>query len=648
MNKSDNNVISDKFLEKYRNRQPKWGFGDLSYITYKRSYAREIEGENRTEEFCETLQRVINGAQKIGADYTKEEAERFFKYCWNLKCSLSGRMLWQLGTTAIDRLGMNSLLSCWFVIMDNIDAQLFLFENLMLGGGVGFSVKRESIYEYPKIKSGVSIQIKNEKDADFIVPDSREGWIKLLNNVLKSYFYTGESFTYSTILIRGYGEKIKTFGGTASGAGILIEGITDICKIFDKRIGKKLRSIDVLDINNIIGKIVVSGNVRRSAEIALGDVDDSLFLQAKRWDKGNIPNWRAMSNNSIYCNDIEHLNELFWDGYLGNGEPYGLVNMKLSKTYGRLKDKMKDNCEGTNPCAEILLSNWECCNLSEIFLNNVDSKEELFDIIKLLYKTQKAICNGKYLWKKTEEVVHKNNRIGISITGICQSILKLEWLNDAYDEIRKYDKEYSKLKNWNESIRLTTVKPSGTLSLLSGSSSGIHPAYSEYYYRTVRLSSSDNLVKLCRDLGYKMDYQENFDGTIDRNIMVIYFPIHVRGAIYAKDMTSIQQLELVKRLQTEWSDNSVSVTIYYKKEELPEIKEWLKKNYKDSVKTISFLLHSEHGFKQAVLQEIDKEEYEKSIKSLKKIEFKENDFGKIKDLQDCDNGSCGLNDILVS
>ena len=185
-----------------------------------------------------------------------------------------------------------------------------------------------------------------------------------------------------------------------------------------------------------------------------------------------------------------------------------------------------------------------------------------------------------------------------------------------------------------------------TLSLLSGSTPGVHSAYSEYYYRTVRMASSDPMVEYCKKRGYKFEFEENYDGTVNRDTVVVYFPIHIEDTIYAKDMTAIKQLELVKQIQTEWSDNSVSVTVYYKKEELEEIKQWLKDNYKDSLKTVSFLLHQDHGFKQAVYQDITKEEYERAIKRLKVYEpIKVDAFER--DIQDCDSGSCGVNDILV-
>ena len=613
------------------------------------TYARPVVGEDRTEEWAETVERCIRGAQKIGARYTKEEAERLFDHVFNLRCNFAGRALWQLGTPTVDKLGVNSLINCFFTNIKEYKDFLFLFENSMLGGGVGFSIKREDVHEFPRVKSDVVITHKNTKDADFIVPDSREGWSELLRKVFKSYFETGKSFSYSTILIRGAGEKITTFGGVASGPQILIEGVENISKVLGERGGKKIRSIDALDICNILGKIVVSGNVRRSAEIALGDVDDVAFLKAKRWDTGTIPNWRAMSNNSVYCNDIDHLLNAFWDGYDGNGEPYGLVNIKLSKKFGRLGEENFDATgEGTNPCAEIVaLADKETCNLSEIYLNNISSKEEMADCAKLLYKYQKAVCAMKFYHDDTTNIVRKNMRIGVGVTGICQKPLARteKWFDFVYLELKKLDKEWSKKNGYNESIRLTTVKPSGTLSLLSGSTPGVHPAYSKYFIRRVRMAATDKLVEYCRERGFHVEFQLNFDGTEDHNTVVVEFPCHAGDdAIIAKEMSAIKQLELVKEMQKEWADNSVSVTVYYKKEELPEIKEWLKNNYNSNIKTVSFLLHNEHGFKQAPYEEITKEKYDQLRKKVKTIDvFKKNTMIDVVDgSMECSTGACPL------
>lgn len=548
--------------------------------------------------------------------------------------------------------------NCWFVSMNDVEDFCFVFENLMLGGGVGFSVQRADIHELPKIKTGVQISHLNTKDADFIVPDSREGWVSLLRNIVQSFFVNGKSFTYSTILVRGAGEKISGFGGTASGPSILVDGMTKIVAILQGREGKKLRSIDVLDINNIIGSIVVAGNVRRSAQIAIGDPDDHLYIRAKNWREGSVPNWRSMSNNSIYADSYGQISRDIWEtGYEidevtgeAKGEPYGFINIPLSQKMGRLSDGPikdskiypvdRDNCQGVNPCAEITLGDGEACNLCEIYLNNVESQEELIDCAKLLYKTQKAVWTLPFHYEKTKNIVKKNMRIGLGITGICQSMNKLDWLDKTYKELRKFDREWSKQRGWPESIKLTTVKPSGTLSLLAGATPGGHPAYAKYFIRRIRMSSQDPLVEHCRKHNFKIEYVKNFDGSEDRDTVVVEFACDAgEHAILSKDMSAMDQLELVKKLQTIWSDNSVSVTIYYRKEELPAIKNWMEKNYETSVKSVSFLLHSEHGFKQAPYQEISEEEYKEIKNNVKPINAITISTGTLFDVE-CAGGAC--------
>jgi ribonucleotide reductase alpha subunit len=654
-------IISESFANKYANKNPNWGFNGLGYIVYKRTYAR-LKDDGLTEEWHETIRRCINGAQKIGANYSQEEAEQLFDLIFNLKCNFAGRMLWQLGTPTVDRFGANSLLNCWNVSMNSIKSFLFLFENLMLGGGVGFSIRREDIHELPRIKKEVNIIHKNTKDADFIVSDSREGWIRLLDRVLEAFYVNGKSFSYSTILVRGAGERINGFGGVASGPQILIDGIDKIVNIFKTRENKKLRSVDVLDICNIIGGIVVSGNVRRSAQIAIGDPDDYLFLRAKNWSLGNVPNWRAMSNNTIYADSFDHIsNEIWTNGYIldpqtgfAKGEPYGFFNLPLSQQFGRLKDgKMKDstlypteedNVVGTNPCGEISLASYECCNLSELYLNNISSKEELILCAKLLYKTQKAIAALPFLHEETSKIVHKNMRLGLGVTGICQSLDKIDWLDACYKELRKFDKEWSKERGWNRSIKLTTIKPSGTLSLLGGSTPGVHPAYSKYYTRRVRMASNDKLVQYCRDLGYHVEYVLNFDGSENHDTVVVEFPCETPdGALFADDMGVIKQLEMVKKLQEVWSDNAVSVTAYYSEEELPELKQWLQENYVNSIKSVSFLLRQKHGFKQAPYEEITKEVYESKKSKVKPlINITQNIEGDSLEGIECEGGSCPI------
>lgn len=1258
--------ISDEFVDSYKSKRPPWG--PVGYLVYKRTYARRIDRKNRTEEWWETIKRCCNGILYIGGKFTKEEIETLYDKVFNLKCSFSGRALWQLGTPTVEKLGGDSLMNCWCISIDSaIEPFCFVFNELMLGGGVGFNIQKEYVFDIPKVVYDVDVIRKDEKDVDFIVPDNREGWVDLLRRILSAFFYTGKSFTYSTICVRGKGSPIRSFGGTASGPEDLCEGMEEICKIIKLRVGKKLRPIDCLDILNLIAGIVVAGNVRRclpkgamvhtyrglikienvivgdevltsngysrvsntfqqgiqrlsiikthngyfectpnhkmavmttlneyiwkmasdllprdrlitttstckdikpdliptevievihgrkaetfdievedsheffcngylthnSAQLALGDMDDRQYLDAKNWSKGNIPNWRDKSNNSVACNDIEYLPAKFWSGYNGDGEPYGLINLKNCQTYGRLIDgrgyRPDNDVVGVNPClsgeslvyladgrghvpirnlakegmdvpvfcldnnskvtvrymrnprftgrrpvykivlddgscirqtenhkflttsgsyvkvcdlkpgdgirmltkyeasikdifsqrsnskdywwlsfgqastksehrlisefvlgrklttgevvhhidhdsknnsfsnlkvmnkkshdeihtknmfgdknpmrrakyewskekwdsykskqsgqssglsnknccgetneslrkhaldltkelghifsrqewidyaeqnglpknfskwrvdhlgsvaglsqwaalqlgyspellclhkktlrtyskltnagyeckivdgivsickkceicgkdmlvphtrretgvcssscmnvmkwkqkrtrdrlvngmrshhmsrkndirdkqlkvflelrnkigripskkewkteciylgisseisrksspfrfwddlkeaassfnhrivsitydgeedvyngtvdefhnffvggfesntkngksrilyannlqcGEIPLESGESCNLSEIFLPKVKDEEEFKQIAGLLVKVTKTISCLPCVHEITSRVVSKNHRLGIGVTGFLQAphLRKEEIFNNVYKHVENTDREYSKVLGVKQSIKLTATKPSGTLSLLCGVTPGVHPAYAKYYLRRIRMASDDMLVDVCRKNGYHVEPVLRFDGTHDRNTMVVSFPIKSpEEAVLAKDLSAVELMEWHKWLQSYWSDNAVSVTIYYRKEELPEIQKWLSENYNDSIKTISFCLHQEHGFTQAPLEEITEEQYQKMVSKTKPIDsLNDEDSRDLADSLECAGGACPI------
>lgn len=623
------------------NFQTPWG--EVGYPVFKRTYARPLQ--SGTEEWPDTVDRVIKACnEQLGCDFSNREQDDIREIMMNLKGTVAGRFLWQLGTETVDRLGLPSLQNCSFVVVDDpIRPFTWAFEMLMLGSGVGFNIQREHVDKLPPVWANVEITRCDTNDADFIVPDSREGWVKLLGKVLKASFYGGEGFTYATHLIRSKGSPIKGFGGTASGPEDLVWGIHEINKILNSRVGYKLSPVDCLDIMNIIGRIVVAGNVRRSAQIALGDATDVEYLNAKRWDLGNIPNWRAMSNNSVVCSDINDLPEEFWQGYNGNGEPYGLINLDASRRMGRTGDTRYPDPDvmGFNPCAEQSLANFETCCLAEIYLPNITSYEELKKVARYLYRINKHSLAIPCAIKETEHIVHKNMRMGIGVTGYLQaSEEQREWLSECYDYLRSYDKEYSALCGFPESIKLTTVKPSGTLSLLAGVTPGAHPGFSQHYIRRVRMDSSSELVQTARSHGYHVEPVRNFDGTEDHGTSVVSFPCSFpEGTVFAGDVTAVYQLDVIKRLQEEWSDNAVSVTIYYRKEELPQIKEWLNDNY-FNVKSVSFLLHNDHGFDQAPMEEITKEQYEEMAAKVTPIASLVSLNMDDVDIQDCEGGAC--------
>lgn len=658
-NDEDWKIITDEFVEKYKNKKVNWGFGNLGLIIFKRTYSR-IKENGEQEEFRETIQRCVNGAQKIGAKYSKQEAEKLFDYIFNLKCSFGGRMLWQLGTPLADNIA-DSLLNCWVTKISTVDDFHFIFTESMMGGGVGCNISKEYTQELPRVKRGVRCIMKNTKDADFIVPDSKEGWGYLWRKILKSYLLTGESFSYSNICIRAPGEPLKTFGGIAPGPKPLMDGTKELIRILEKREGKKLRTEDVADIICCGGQVVKSGGIRRTALILLGDIDDIAFLNLKRWDLDvTLPSYRSNSNNSQICNNYNHILDKYWDAFLGNGEANGLFNLKNSKRFGRTGeskwgnfDLFDDEIIGCNPCAEAMLADKEPCNLVEIMMNNIKSKEEMLDCAILLYKAQKAIAAHNYLFKETNDVVHRKMRLGMGVTGVCQNLDYKEWCDFTYKGLRDFDKKYSKENNWPQSIRLTVCKPSGTLSLLSGSSPGSNPGYSRFHFRTVRFSSMDKLVPLLKEAGYHIEPEKKLDGSLNHDIAVVYFPCKFSEETLCEDKSDcIDQLERIKTLQAVWADQSISNTIYYKykvhpelgiiENDIPRIKEWLKNNYNDCLKTVSFLLHSGHGFEQAVLQPISEDQYNESVKKIKPIlDYQSNDDSLIDGIE-CSGNSCPI------
>lgn len=930
--------VSDHFQSQYKSGEwKKIPFDTMGWFTFCRTYSRTIDPtqvHGKKETWQQTLNRLFHGFNKqLGITFTPDQEKEFYSLLHNLKCSVAGRFLWQLGTRTVDNAGLMSLQNCAFMTLDRpIEPFAWAMQFLMFGSGVGYKICPEDVVKLPPAKH-VTITRKDVKDADFIVPDSREGWVYLFRRVLRAHFFTGKSFSYSCMLLRSKGAPIKGFGGVASGPEILDEGMQMISEVLNKAAQSetsKLTTVNALDVMNIIGKIVVSGNVRRciprgahvhtqgglveiqdvavgdnvltskgyrkvlrtfdqgvqklctivtrdgdfdctlnhrmavvtshteykwveagklkkgdclvspsvsiqgvtthlpesknitvptldvdmawfigvlytantkrinnglmimfknseqekhnkahkqltrfknkdgselkihktfngptvtkynstefmkymdiltpcgvpkyilqatqpiklafvqglcdthkfctsnsrlvrdiqhicyscgiqsvrtehgisiypnnnnssdwypvpvnkvvssvyiskptydievegdhefycngllthnSAQIALGDCKDKAFLHAKRWDIHDIPTYRCYSNNSVICNDIKDIvdNKDFWEGYNGNGEPYGLININLHRKCGRIGETQYPDkkVEGINPCAEQSLESGETCCLSEIFLPNITSLNELKKCAKYLY----IVCKHSLTLscpesKQTEDIVHRNMRMGIGVTGFCQATKEQKsWLSPTYEYLRKLDNDYSKKHNFPRSIKLSTVKPSGTLSILGGTTSGVNPGYSKYYIRRVRISTDNYLVKIAKKYKYNIEFKKNMDGSVDYDVSIVSFPIQLPDhTILAENCSAVKQLEMVKEMQTTWSDNAVSNTILYKKKELPEIKAWLIANYNDYIKSVSFLLHSGHGFAQAPFEPITKEQYEALVKQCIPVDHPE-------------------------
>ncbi|MFW9829479.1 MAG: ATP cone domain-containing protein [Candidatus Thorarchaeota archaeon] len=538
--------IDDSFLSKYKGKQPEWG--PLGYITYKRTYARIIEEENRKEEFWETIRRVVEGCYSIQKEHciklslpwsdekAQKSAQTMFEKIWNFKFLPPGRGLWMMGTEFIARHGSMSLNNCGFASTEDINLKYskafeFVMDALMLGVGVGFDTK-----------GAEKITIKEPKEGNFKfqIPDSREGWVEALKLILEAYFLGKQVPIYDFSQIRSAGEPIRGFGGVASGPGPLKGMLEEIEKILESRIGKKITSIDIVDIMNHIGKCVVAGNVRRSAEIALGDPADLDFVTCKQDEKA-LYSHRWASNNSVFA--VKGLDYSFIANQIAvNGEP-GVFWLENAKSFSRMGDPpdFKDKkAAGVNPCGEQTLESFELCCLVETFPSRHVSYEEYQDTLKYAYLYSKSVTLVNTHWQETNAVMLKNRRMGISQTGIIEAFVRhgrrtmLEWCNKAYNYLKELDEQYSGWLCIPLSIKITTVKPSGTVSLLPGVPPGIHYPHSEYYIRRIRLSKNSDLIKHIRNAGYKIE-----DDLYSPNTVVAEFPIHEKYFDRSKNDVSI-------------------------------------------------------------------------------------------------------------
>lgn len=614
---------------------------NMAKVIHKRTYARSDNG--LLESFDETVERVIRG-NLTGHDVSDHENERLRYFLKNRKAGPAGRGWWFSGAPAQKALGGVALNNCWFVTADDWMNFVTAQDLSMLGGGVGMSVEHRFTSKLPKIKRNVVITHKPTKDAAFIVPDSREGWCELTRRVLEAFFVTGKGFEYSTVCVRGAGEKIKGFGGTASGPIPLITLVEKISAILQAREGRQLRPLDAADLLCSIGEMVVAGNVRRSALIILGDAFDKEFLKVKRWDLAPIPTQRAMANFSVVCDDIEDLHPAFWKSY-EHGEPIGLVNRSNIQTFGRMGERRKDTAVGVNPCAEATLESHEPCNLQEIALPNISSIEEFEEAARLMHRWGVRVAMEHYHIEEAEEVVKRNMRVGTGLTGCLRSpLFTPEALDRVYSAIEEENRSYAATKGVRPSIRNTVIKPSGTMSKFFDMHGyeGIHAAYSSYYIQRIRFAATDPLIPLLAKAGHHIEPLLRFDGTFDHNTVVVdFYEAAPEGAPVAdKDWDTWKQLDVVKMAQKHWADQSVSVTVYYKREDVPKLKTWLSENYKD-LKTISFLCHSEHGFKQAPKEAISNEQYDKLSSNIRPIEGIDLvGLGMDLDGGECEGGAC--------
>ena len=518
-----------------------------------------------------------------------------------------------------------SAYNCSYMAINNKRAFSECLYILMCGTGVGFSCERQEIDKLPTLPEDI-----NPCADTIVVGDSKLGWAKAFKKLLSS-LWEGDIPTIDYSKVRAAGERLKTFGGRASGPEPLKRLFDFTTDTLVNAKGRKLTSLEVHDIVCMIGEIVVVGGVRRSALISLSNLTDKRMREAKMGAWYNDYSWRGLANNSVAYTETPDM-EVFMEEWLSlvkskSGER-GIFNrvasQKQAAKWGRREEKLN---YGTNPCSEIILRDKQFCNLSEVVIRAHDTRETLVEKVRLatiLGTFQSTLDNFQFLsaeWKKntTEERL-----LGVSLTGIMDNKMMSnpdpKFLQELRDVARKTNEKYAKRLDVPVSASITCVKPSGTVSQLVDSASGIHTRHSDYYIRTIRMDKKDAIYDFLKEKGVHVeDEQFRPDSTA-----VFSFPIKSpNGSITRNDKTALEQLELWLTYQRHWCEHKPSVTISVRDEEWLEVGAWVYKHF-DEISGISFLPHSDHSYVQAPYQECTKEEYMKLLKETpKSIDFKE-------------------------
>jgi len=640
--------LADDFINSYKEKKVPWGYQDaagnsVGEITFLRTYSR-LKEDGTKETWTEVCERVINGMYSLQKDHAKlnrlpwsdskaaASAKEAFDRLWNLKWTPPGRGLWVMGTPLVnEQRNSAALQNCAFVSttsMTKTDTSkpfAFLMEASMLGVGVGFDDKGAD--------KEFAIYAPTKGDTH-VIPDTREGWVESTASLLNAYLKPDTKkpvFDYSEI--RPAGTPIKTFGGTAAGHEPLERLHDHINKMFSGRGGDKLSRVDIADIGNMIGVCVVSGNVRRSAELLMGRLDDDTFLNlknAERFPERNsydpeAPGWAWMSNNSVEVAVGQNLDGIV-DGIARNGEP-GVIWMDVSRKYGRLKDAENNKdwrVMGYNPCAEQSLESFECCTLVETYLNRHDNLEDFKRTLKFAYLYAKTVTLLPTHWEETNAIMSRNRRIGTSVSGVANfadnkglPILR-KWLDEGYAVVKDYDKGYSEWLGIRESIKMTTVKPSGTVSILAGESPGVHwPVGGKFFLRAIRFRNSVPMLPLFQMAQYRIEpASEDPTGT-----SVVFFPVKSDALRSEKDVSIYEKIDLAATCQYEWSDNSVSVTVSFNPDTEADAVGKVLHMYDGKLKTVSFLPSGNTVYPQMPYTQITEEEYEEARMTLFPIDL---------------------------
>jgi len=595
-------------------------------------YARWQDDKSRRETWEETAQRyVAYWGNKIGSD----EKQKITDAIVNLEVMPSMRCVMTAGP-ALDRDNVAGF-NCSYLPIDHPKAFDELMYILMCGTGVGFSVERQYVGKLP-----VVAEEHHTTDTTIAVADSKIGWAKAMRQLI-AMLYAGEVPKWDTSKVREAGERLKTFGGRASGPAPLINLFHFTVKMFKKSAGRKLSSLECHDLCCKIAEVIVVGGVRRSALISLSNPSDARLRTAKsgQWWEDNSQ--RALANNSA-CYTEKPEFDFFMDEMKSlydskSGERGVFSRVAAQKIAARNGRRESDHDFGTNPCSEIILRPNQFCNLSEVVVradDTLDTLKEKVRIAAILGTLQATLTDFRYLrsvWKKNTE---EEALLGVSLTGIMDS--KLTSSGKELDFILKElkvvavetNKKWAKRLGINQAAAITCVKPSGTVSQLVNSASGIHPRFSPFYIRTVRADSKDPMAQYMFQAGFPCEidvtkvnkapsegYLKPTQADVDAGTTLVFsFPVKSpTGALCTSDMGAMQQLELWKTYQENWCEHKPSITVYYKDDEFFDICSWMWKNF-DMMSGISLLPYSDHTYQQAPYTECTEAEYKAVLKVL--------------------------------
>lgn len=648
-----------------------------SEFVYIRTYSRWIDSLNRRENWPDTVQRYLDFVTKhLGDKIPPKVMRKIQEKVTAFEVMPSMRFLWAAGAPA--EADNTTIYNCSFAAVNTPDAFHEALYILMCGTGYGFSCENKYVEILPEVPVTIL-----PTDRIHTVEDSRLGWSESLKDLVYS-LYNGQDITFDYNLLRPAGARLKTMGGRSSGPGPLVQLHSFVRESFHSARGRKLRSIEVHDVMNEIAQIVVVGGVRRSSEISLSDLDDDSMRNCKT---GNFPVRRYMANNSavyhVKPDMVTFLKE--WTALVSSGSgERGIFNLEAAK---HMAPKRRDASQisGTNPCGEIQLRSNEFCNLSEVVVRDSDTIDSMLEKIEtatwmgVIQSSFTHFPNLSDSWRKNCE---EERLLGVSITGQFDniSVLTKEALKAYKSKALKIAKKASEIIGTPMPAAITCVKPSGTVSQLVDSSSGMHARFGKYYIRRYRISGNDPLFRLIRDQGVpvnpengqrKQDYVKALkEFEASNNTMkaksicpifdnegwspskvttwVVSFPMKApENAITVEDLNALQQLEHYKKIQQNWCEHNASITIYVRPEEWLSVGDWVYKNW-EIVNGISFLPYSDHTYDQAPYESISKDKYEELFKNFPLIDYSKLSAYETEDNTDgakelaCAGGACEI------